>query len=137
VTVPAKEATIMTDRSGPGTIDEYIAAFPPEVQSILKKIRSTIRKAAPGAQEKISYKIPAFTLDGDLIYFAAFKKHIGVFPPVRGDEKLGKELSRYRGEKGNLRFPLGEPIPYELIARVVKARINESRERVRSKRKQK
>lgn len=125
----------MADRSAPGTIDEYIAAFPPDVQSILEKIRLTIRKAVPQAEEKISYKMPAFTLDGDLIYFAAFKKHIGVFPPVRGDEKLNKEISRYRGEKGNLKFPLDEPIPYGLIARVVKCRVKEQGEKVRAKRK--
>ena len=83
----------MTDRSAPKNIDEYIAAFSPEVQSILEKIRLTIRQAAPEAEEKISYKMPAFTLDGDLIYFAAFKKHIGIYPPVQGDENLGKELS--------------------------------------------
>src|SRR6516164_5216367 len=93
-------ATIMADRPPPATIDDYFAAFPPPVQSILRKIRLTIRKAAPHASEKISYKMPAFTMDGDLIYFAAFQKHIGVFPPVRGDDKLSKELSRYRGEKG-------------------------------------
>jgi uncharacterized protein YdhG (YjbR/CyaY superfamily) len=127
----------MADRSAPGTIDEYIAAFPPDVQSILKKIRSTIRKAAPQADEKISYKMPAFVLDGDLIYFAAFKKHIGVFPPVRGDENLNKELSQYRGEKGNLKFPLDEPIPYELITKVVKFRVKEHSERVRSRQKKK
>ena len=127
----------MTGRSAPGSIDEYIAAFPPEVQSILKKIRLTIRKAVPQAEEKISYKMPAFALDGDLIYFAAFKKHIGVFPPVRGDEKLSKQLARYRGDKGNLRFPLDEPIPYELIKRVVKFRVKEQAERARSRRKEK
>jgi uncharacterized protein YdhG (YjbR/CyaY superfamily) len=127
----------MADRSAPGTIDEYIAAFPPDVQSILEKIRLTIRKAAPKADEKISYKMPAFTLDGDLIYFAAFKKHIGVFPPVRGDKKLSKELSRYRGEKGNLRFPLDEPIPYELLTRVVKFRLKEHAEKARSRQKKK
>ena len=124
----------MTDRPAPRTIDEYIAAFPPEVQSILERIRSTIRKAVPKAKEKISYKIPAFALDGDLIYFAAFKKHIGIYPPVRGDEKLRKALSRYRGEKGNLKFPLDEPIPYELINRVVKCRLKEHVKRIRSKR---
>jgi uncharacterized protein YdhG (YjbR/CyaY superfamily) len=128
---------IMPDRSAPGTIDEYIAAFPPDVRSILKKIRSTIRKAAPQAKERISYRMPAFALDRDLIYFAAFKKHIGVFPPVRGDEKLNREISPYRGEKGNLRFPLDEPIPYGLIARVVKFRMKELGERLRSKRKKK
>ena len=126
----------MANRSAPETIDEYIAAFPPDVQSILEKIRLTIRKAAPKADEKISYKMPAFALDGDLIYFAAFKKHIGVFPPVRGDKKLSKELSRYRGEKGNLKFPLDEPIPYELITRIVKFRVKEHAARLRSKGKQ-
>jgi uncharacterized protein YdhG (YjbR/CyaY superfamily) len=83
----------MTDRSEPRNIDEYIAAFSPEVQSILERIRLTIRAAAPGAEEKISYRMPAFTLGGALIYFAAFKKHIGLYPPVKGDEKLRKEMS--------------------------------------------
>ena len=115
----------MADRSAPKNIDEYIAAFSPEVQSILEKIRLTIRQAAPEAEEKISYKMPAFTLDGDLIYFAAFKKHIGIFPPVQGDEKLSKQISRYRGEKRNLKFPLDEPIPYALIGRLVKFRLKE------------
>jgi uncharacterized protein YdhG (YjbR/CyaY superfamily) len=125
----------MTNQPAFTTIDEYIAAFPPDVQSILKKIRLMIRKAAPKAEEKISYKMPAFAMDGDLIYFAAFKKHIGIFPPVRGDEKLGKELARYKGEKGNLKFPLDEPIPYDLIRRVVKFRLKEHLEKIRSKRK--
>jgi uncharacterized protein YdhG (YjbR/CyaY superfamily) len=124
----------MTDRSEPRNIDEYIAAFSPEVQSILERIRLTIRAAAPGAEEKISYRMPAFTLGGDLIYFAAFKKHIGLYPPVKGDEKLRKEMSPYKGEKGNLRFPLDEPIPYALISRVAKFRVKEHLERVVSKR---
>src|SRR5437879_10975930 len=123
----------MINQSAPRTIDEYVAAFPADVQSILEKIRFTIREAAPQAQEKISYKMPAFSLDGDLIYFAAFRKHIGVYPPVRGDEKLRKEIARYRGEKGNLKFPLDDPIPYELIDRVVKFRVTEHVARVRSK----
>jgi uncharacterized protein YdhG (YjbR/CyaY superfamily) len=127
----------MADRPRPATIDEYIAAFPPDVQAILERIRLTIRRAAPRAQEKISYLMPAFALDGDLIYFAAFKKHIGVFPPVRGDKKLVKELSRYRGEKGNLKFPFAEPVPYDLIRRVVRFRIKEHSQTVRSKRKAK
>jgi uncharacterized protein YdhG (YjbR/CyaY superfamily) len=129
----AEGGNVMSARSAPADIDEYIAAFSSDVQSILEMIRLTIRKAAPQAQEKISYKMPAFTLDGDLIYFAAFKKHIGIFPPVRGDEKLSKELARYRGEKGNLKFPLDEPIPYGLIRRVVKSRVKEHREKLRSK----
>jgi uncharacterized protein YdhG (YjbR/CyaY superfamily) len=127
----------MTDKSAPANIDEYIAAFSPDVQAILEKIRLTIREAAPQAEEKISYKMPAFTLDGDLIYFAAFKKHIGIYPPVQGDEKLSKELSRYKGEKGNLKFPLDEPIPYDLIRRVVNFRMKEHLEKARAKRKKK
>ena len=120
----------MTERSAPKNIDEYIASFPAGVQSILEKIRSTIRKAAPAAAERISYKIPAFTLNGDLIYFAAFKKHIGLYPPVRGDERLRKAIAPYRGEKGNLRLPLDEPIPYALITRIVKFRMKEHRAKI-------
>src|SRR5713101_4214912 len=122
---------------GPKSIDDYIAGFPDEVQKVLEKIRRTIRKTVPRAEEKISYKMPAFTLDGDLIYFAAFKKHIGIFPPVRGDAKLNKELSRFRGEKGNLKFPLDEPIPYELIGRVTKFRVKEHQEKLATKREKK
>jgi uncharacterized protein YdhG (YjbR/CyaY superfamily) len=123
----------MMDRSTAGSIDEYIAAFPPDIQAILEKIRSVIRKTAPDASEKISYQMPAFNLGGDLIYFAAFKKHIGLYPPVKGDEKLQKALAPYRGEKGNLKFPFGEPIPYGLIERVVKARLEEHLERLAAK----
>ena len=124
----------MTTRLAPKDIDEYIAAFSPEVQSILKKIRVTIREAVPEAEEKISYQIPAFTLSGDMIYFAAFKKHIGMYPPVNGDEQLRQEISRYRGEKGNLKVPLDEPIPYDLISRIAKFRAREHLEEVASKR---
>jgi uncharacterized protein YdhG (YjbR/CyaY superfamily) len=112
----------------PGNIDDYIAAFSPEVQAILEKIRLTIRKAAPDAEEKISYQIPTFALNGNLVHFAAFKNHIGFFPPVRGDEKLRKEMSVYAGEKGNLRFPLDKPIPYALIGKIVKIRVRENLE---------
>jgi uncharacterized protein YdhG (YjbR/CyaY superfamily) len=107
------------------TIDDYIATFPPDVQAILQKVRSTIAKAVPKAREKISYRIPAFALDGDVIYFAAFKKHIGVYPPVR-DAKLKKEIARYAGPKGNLQFPLTERIPYALIGRIAKVRAREN-----------
>jgi uncharacterized protein YdhG (YjbR/CyaY superfamily) len=123
----------MNDRSKPTNIDEYIAAFSPQVQSILEKIRLTIRKAAPEAEEKISYRMPAFFLNGVLIYFAAFKKHIGVYPPVKGDEKLNEEIQPYRGEKGNLRFPFDEAIPYALIGRIVKFRVKDHRARMASK----
>jgi uncharacterized protein YdhG (YjbR/CyaY superfamily) len=115
-----------TRRPTPESVDAYIAAFPSAVQLILKKIRQTVRKAAPGAEETISYQIPAFKLRGVLVYFAAFKAHIGFYPPVRGDAKLEKALAPYAGEKGNLRFPLAEPIPYRLIERVVKLRVRQN-----------
>lgn len=110
----------------PKDIDDYIALFSPEVQAILQKIRLTIKHAAPEAKETISYRMPAFALDGILVYFAAFKKHIGLYPPVRGDAKLEKSTSKYAGEKGNLRFPLNEPIPYDLIERIVKLRVRQN-----------
>ena len=118
----------------PRTIDEYIAGFPLEIRRILKRIRATIHAAAPEAEEKISYRMPSFTQDGSLVYFAAFQKHIGFYPPVRGDAKLMRDASEYAGEKGNLRFPLDRSIPYALITRLVKARVKENRER-RSKKK--
>src|SRR6476620_10229636 len=107
----------MPGQSAPDSIDSYIAGFPSKVRSILKKIRATVRKAAPQAKEKISYRMPAFFQDGVLIYFAAFKNHIGIFPPVRGDAKLLKRLARYQGPKGNIQLPLDEEMPYALIAR--------------------
>ena len=113
-------------RETPKNIDEYIASFSPDVQVIFDKIRSTIRQAAPDAQETISYRIPAFTLDGILVYFAAFKKHIGFYPPVRGDAKLEKAISTYARKKGNLQFPLHRPIPYVVIERIVKFRVKQN-----------
>lgn len=115
-----------TARTTPKSIDEYIAAFSPEVQAILERVRLTISKAAPGAQETISYKIPTFTLSGALVYFAAFKNHIGFYPPVKGDASLEEAISGYAGEKGNLRFPLDQPIPYGLIERIVKLRVKQN-----------
>jgi uncharacterized protein YdhG (YjbR/CyaY superfamily) len=114
-------------------IDDYIAGFPPDVRDILQKIRTTIKRAAPDAQETIKYGMPTFTLEGNLVHFAAFKKHIGFFPPVRGDEEIKKEASVYEGPKGNLRFPLDAPIPYTLIGKAVKLRAKENLERGRAK----
>lgn len=122
------------DRATPMSIDEYIRAAPPEVRPILQKIRQTIKKAAPAAEEKISYQIPTFTLKGNLVHFAAFKKHIGFYPPVR-DKTLRAETSVYAGERGNLRFPLDRPIPYALIGRLVKARLKENQKRADEKKK--
>jgi uncharacterized protein YdhG (YjbR/CyaY superfamily) len=124
-----------TVRTAPKSIDEYIASFSSEVQAILEKIRLTIRNAAPNAQETISYNIPTFTLNGALVHFAAFKKHIGFYPPVRGDARLEKAAATYAGEKGNLRFPLDQPIPYGLIERLVKLRAKQNLGKARASRK--
>src|SRR5271166_186743 len=121
-------------RLPPRNIDENIASFSPDIQSILEKIRLTIREAAPEAEEKISYQMPTFALMGNLVHFAAFKKHIGLYRPVKGDEKLQAEILPYKGEKGNLKFPLDEPIPYNLISRIVKFRVKEQLARAESKR---
>ncbi|MCA9783521.1 MAG: DUF1801 domain-containing protein, partial [Candidatus Cloacimonetes bacterium] len=107
----------------PTPIDTYIAAAPAEVRGILERIRLTIRREAPGAEEILSYGMPAFRGNGVLVYFAAFKAHIGVYPPVSGDEELQRELAPFAGPKGNLKFPLDQPIPLELIARVVRQRL--------------
>jgi uncharacterized protein YdhG (YjbR/CyaY superfamily) len=107
----------------PKTIDQYIAGFPPDVRRRLKEIRGTIRKAAPAAEEAISYQIPTFRQHGNLVHFAAFKNHIGVYPPIRGDAELEEAIAPYAGEKGNLRFPFDQPIPYDLIERITKLRV--------------
>jgi uncharacterized protein YdhG (YjbR/CyaY superfamily) len=126
-----------TNNAMPKTIDEYISAFSPEVQAILERIRQVVRSAAPDAQEAISYQIPAFKLNGVLVYFAAFKKHIGFYPPVRGDARLEKAVSPYAGEKGNLRFPLDQPIPYALIERIAKLRVRQNLVKAKAQRKKK
>lgn len=112
--------------TAPRNIDEYIAGFTPEVQAILEQVRATIHHAAPDVQETISYRIPAFTLHGILVYFAAFKKRIGLYPPAHGDARLEKAVSAYAGEKGNLKFPVDQPIPYRLIERIVKLRTKQN-----------
>lgn len=109
----------------PKDIDGYIAQFPSDVQAILEKVRTTISHAAPEATETISYQMPAFKLNGMLVYFAAWKKHIGFYPPVSGDKPLEKAVARYAGEKDNLQFPLDQPIPYDLIERIVKLRVRQ------------
>jgi len=107
-------------------VDAYISRFPHKVQGILKKIRTTIRKAAPGAEEQISYQIPAFFLKGSLVYYAAFKNHIGFYPRTTAIAKFKKELASYKGAKGSVQFPLDQPIPYALISRIVKFRVREN-----------
>ena len=125
------------DRKAPKTIDEYIAGFPKDVQEILEKIRQTIHEAAPEAEEAISYQIPSFKLRGNLVYFAAFKKHIGFYPIPSGIEKFKAELSVYEQGKGSVQFPLNKPIPYDLISRIVKFRVEENLKKAAGKAKRK
>jgi uncharacterized protein YdhG (YjbR/CyaY superfamily) len=119
----------------PKDIDDYIALFPARVQAILDEIRRTIRAAAPTAQETISYQMPAFRQHGILVYFAAWRNHIGLYPPVWGDARLEKAVAPYAGVKGNLQFPLDRPIPYHLIKRIVKLRVKQDRAKEESARK--
>ena len=115
-------------------IDDYIERFPADVQAILEEVRSTSRRAAPDAKETISYQMPAFKQHGILVYFAAWKEHIGLYPPISGDKALEKAVARYAGPKGNLQFPLDEPIPYQLIERIVKLRVKQDAAKAKAKR---
>ena len=121
-------------RTAAKNTDEYIAAFPENVQETLNKIRSTIKKAAPKAEEKISYGIPSFHLDGAyLVYFAGYKNHVSVYPAPRGAEEFKKVLDPYKGGKGTVQFPLSEPIPYPLITKIVKFLIKRNASRASAK----
>ena len=127
----------MAEAQPPKNVDEYIARFPADVRAILQKVRTTIRRAAPEAKETISYQMPAFKQHGILVYFAAWKQHIGLYPPVSGSEALEKAVSRYAGPKGNLQLPLDRPIPYGLIERIVKLRAQQDSEKAAARRKRK
>jgi len=122
------------DQKAPPTIDEYIAGFSAQVREILEKVRLTIRKAAPDAKEKISYQIPTFTLEGNLVHFGAFKTHVGFYPTSTGIERFKRELFAYESSKGSVRFPLNQPIPFNLISQIVKFRVRENLERAEAKR---
>ena len=113
--------------------DAYIATFPEEVQKKLREIRATIKASSPQAEEKISYQMPAFTLKGNLVYFAAFKNHIGFFPTASGVEAFENEISRYGHSKGTIRFPLDQPLPLELISRIVRFRVAENLRKAEAK----
>ena len=121
------------DQKTPKTIDDYIAGFPPDVRDILESIRAVIRAAAPDAEETISYQMPTFTLKGNLVHFAAFKKHIGFYPTPTGIEAFKDELSTYAGGKGSVQFPLDKPIPLDLIRRIVEFRVQENLAKVEAK----
>lgn len=109
-----------TPAAAPQTIDEYIAGFPPDVQDVLRQIRATIREEVPGATEKISYGVPTFALHGNVVHFGGFAKHVSIYPAPRGNERFREVLSRYRGGKGTVQFPRGEPLPIELIRDIVR-----------------
>ena len=108
------------------TIDEYIAAFPADVRTRLSRLRATIRRAAPDAVEKISYRIPTFALNGNLVHFAAFANHIGFYPGPTGIARFRAELKPYASAKGSVQFPLGEPLPLDLVTAIVKFRVEEN-----------
>lgn len=122
-----------TESTPPKNIDEYIAGFPADVQRLLQEIRSIIRVAAPDAEEAIKYRIPTFVLNGNLVHFAAFEKHIGFYPTPSGIEKFKDELSAYHNAKGSVQFPLAKPLPFSLIRKIVKFRVKEAREKLAAK----
>jgi uncharacterized protein YdhG (YjbR/CyaY superfamily) len=111
------------------TIDEYIATFPKNVQRILEELRQAIRDSAPEAEEAISYQIPTFKLNGNLVHFAAFKNHIGFYPTSSGIEAFKEELSGYEVSKGTVRFPMNKPIPFDLVMKIVSYRVKENSDR--------
>ncbi len=115
------------------TIDEYIAVFPRDIQERLVQMRATIKSAAPDATEKISYRMPTFFLNGNLVHFAAFKNHIGFYPTASGVAHFSTELASYQTSKGAIQFPLDQPIPFDLVARIVKFRVMENQQRAQAK----
>ena len=123
----------MNRKTGFRSIDEYLVDFSGEKRRKLEELRATIKAAAPGAEERISYQMPAFALEGNLVWFAAFKNHIGFFPTSGGIEKFRRELSKYAGGKGSVRFPLGQPLPLGLIRRIVKFRVAENLKNARKR----
>lgn len=127
----------MKPSTPPTTIDAYIREFPPEVQAILEKIRGIVREAAPDAEEAIKYQIPTFVLGGNLVHFAAFERHIGLYPTPSGITQFKEELSRYHTAKGSIQFPLDAAIPYALIKKIVKFRVKENREKLAAKKRPK
>jgi len=115
-----------SEKNLPKNIDEYISGFPDEIRLLLEEVRKTIRNVAPEATETISYQMPTFRLNGNLVHFAAFKNHIGLYPAPTGIETFSKELSAYKGGKGSVQFPISEPLPLDLIKRIVRFRVDEN-----------
>lgn len=117
----------------PNDMDEYIAGFPENIQELLQQVRTTIKKAAPDAEETIKYAMPTFTLHGNLVHFAAFKNHIGFYATPTGNRALRAELAVYKRGKGSVQFPLDQPLPLDLITKMVEFRVKENLARVKSK----
>ncbi|MBX9581474.1 MAG: DUF1801 domain-containing protein [Gemmataceae bacterium] len=124
----------MAKTKKPTTIDGYRSQFPGDVRAVLQDVRATIRRAAPDAEEVIGYQMPAFRQHGILVYFAAWKSHVGLYPPISGDPAIEKAVARYAGPKGNLQFPLAEPMPLALIERVVRLRVKQDTAKATAKR---
>ena len=124
-------------KAGFTSIDEYIASFPSDVQERLRQMRAAIREAAPEAQEKISYQMPTFFLHGNLVHFAAFKNHIGFYPAPRGIEAFKDELAAYEGAKGSVQFPLDQPLPLDLVRRIVQFRVADQLQNAKAKKSRK
>jgi uncharacterized protein YdhG (YjbR/CyaY superfamily) len=122
-----------TNKAKTNTIDEFIALYPIDVQEILKKVRATIKKAAPEAAETIAYGIPTFVLKGNLVHFAAYKNHIGFYPTSSGIARFKDELTTYKTSRGTVQFPLDKPIPYDLISKIVAFRVKENLEKAEVK----
>ena len=119
------KSTTAAQLESPTSIDEYIASFPDDVQKILIKVRTTIKKVAPKAEEAIKYQLPTFVLNGNLVHFGGFKQHIGFYPTPSAMVAFEKELTGYKRAKGSVQFPLDQPMPYDLIQRMVKFRVDE------------
>jgi uncharacterized protein YdhG (YjbR/CyaY superfamily) len=117
----------------PKDVDEYISSYPQEIQQLLDRVRTSIRKAAPSAKEVISYRMPAFKQNGILVWFAAHTKHLGFYPGASGIEAFKKELSKYKGAKGSVQFPFDKPLPVGLIAKIVKFRVKEDSEKAKKR----
>ena len=123
------------NKGGFRSIDEYIATFPEDIQALLEAVRATIKVAEPDAEETISYGMPTFTLKGNLVYFAAYKNHIGLYPAPRGIEAFRKELSSYKGAKASVQFPLDKTLPLNLISKIVKYRVKKNLQRAETTKK--
>lgn len=128
---------MLTNAAKPSNIDEYIANFPTEIQKMLQELRATIRAAAPDAEETINYRMPTFTLKGNLVHFAAYKNHIGFYPAPSAILAFAEELSVYVGAKGSVQFPIHKPLPLDLVSQMVKFRVIENLEKAASKVKKK